>query len=251
MDRYLLIVMTLAPLLELSGLQAGEAQAPVPSYAADLAAFQAERARAGGPGLSAGDRQAMADAAARLAAAMPAPGLVVGEEAPDFALPNAFGATVRLSELLADGPVVLTFYRGAWCPYCNLQLRGLKAALPHIERHGARLVAVTPQLPDKSRAQVEQDGYPFEILSDLDERVMSAYGLLFQVPPELVTLYKRNFALDLATYNGPGRYRLPVPGTYVIDRQGVIRWAFADTDYKARAEPADIIDALEHLARGG
>jgi len=221
---------------------------PIPSYREARSAFQAERAKAeDGPTLTAEDKQVMSNAARDLAAQMPDPGLKIGARAPDFQLPNAFGEQIRLTDLLSEGPVVLTFYRGAWCPYCNLQLRGLKQTLPHFEQHGARLVAVTPQLPDKSRAQVEKDAYPFEILSDLDDRVMKAYRLYFDVPADLSEVYKQRLSLDLAEFNGKGRYVLPVPATFVIDRDGLVRAAFADTDYRARVEPSDILAALDQL----
>ena len=223
---------------------------PIASYQADLEAFQARRAAAGGPDFSPADRALMEQAGADLARSMPEPGLRVGELAPDFTLPNAKGEPVRLSERLARGPVVLSFYRGAWCPYCNLQLRGLQQSLPAFERLGAQLIAVTPQQPDRSLAQVEADGYRFEILSDLDSRVMRAYQLYFDVPPELSQLYHRRLGLDLAEYNGPGRYLLPVPGTYVLDPEGRVRAAFADTDYTRRMEPAVILETLRQLAGG-
>lgn len=218
----------------------------LPSYQQALEAYQAERASAP-PKLDAADRAVMERAAADLAAAMPEPGLVVGARAPDFRLPNAFGETVRLAEALAQGPVVLTFYRGAWCPYCNLQLHTPQQALPQIKAHGAQLIAVTPQLPDQSRKQVEEDGYPFEILSDLDDRVMQAYDLYFEVPADLNEVYQDRLDLDLAAYNGPGRRVLPVPATFVIDTNGVIQAAFADVDYRRRMEPAAIVAALAAL----
>jgi peroxiredoxin len=219
----------------------------IPGYQQALRAYQAERARAEGPPVSAEHRLVMEAAARDLAAAMPDPGLHVGDEAPDFSLPNAYGKEVRLRDLLDQGPVVLTFYRGAWCPYCNLQLRGLQEALPAIERGGARLVAVTPQKPDKSRGQVAKEGYRFEVLSDLDDRVMKAYRLYFEVPPELSKVYQQLLSLDLAEYNGEGRYVLPVPATFVIGRDGVIRAAYANVDYRMRMEPAAILSALRAL----
>lgn len=222
--------------------------ASLPSYQQALDDFQAERAKRGGPQLDAADRAVMERAAKDLATAMPDPGLAVGAQAPDFSLPNAFGKPVRLSELLAKGPVVLTFYRGAWCPYCNLQLRTLHQALPQIEARGATLVAVTPQLPDKSRQQLEDDGYSFEVLSDLDDRVMQAYDLFFEVPEDLDEVYKKRLGLDLAEYNGPNRRVLPVPATFVIDGDGRIRAAFADVDYRKRMEPAAIVAALDTLS---
>ncbi len=220
----------------------------VPSYADSLAAFQAERKKnQKGSGMPAADVAVMKRATQDLAEAMPDPGLEVGERAPDFELVNALGHRVRLSEHLARGPVVLSFYRGAWCPYCNLQLRGLVKTLPHIKARGATLITVTPQTPDKSLEQVKKDGYPFEILSDLDNSVMQAYGLFFEVPGDLSDVYKRNFGLDLAEYNGKDRYVLPVPGTFVIDRRGLIRAAYANPDYRQRMEPAAILEALDRI----
>lgn len=221
---------------------------PIPSYREALQVFQEEQAKAPGSPFSEEDRRVMERAARDLAEAMPDPGLRVGEKAPDFSLPNAFGSQVRLTDLLSKGPVVLTFYRGAWCPYCNLQLRGLQQTLPFIEREGARLVAVTPQRPDKSREQVEKDGYPFEILSDLDDGVMKAYRLYFEVPSELSEVYKERLTLDLAEFNGEGRYVLPVPATFIIGPDGMVEAVFADVDYRKRVEPARILVALQALS---
>ncbi len=238
-------VLTLLPALQ-APAQA-DADASVPSYGQALEAFQATQAKGGGSPLTPADRGVMEQAARDLEVAIPDPGLKVGETAPDFTLPNANGREVRLSDLLAQGPVVLVFYRGAWCPYCNLHLHALQKTLPMIEAREARLVAVTPQLPDKSRGQVEKDGYPFEILSDLDDQVMKRYRLYFQVPAALSALYRERLGLNLAEFNGPGRDGLPVPATYVIDRQGIVRGAFADTDYRKRMEPAAILEALAGL----
>lgn len=227
-------------------VSAADETAPA-SYAERLEAYKQQRAQATGPGISQDDRQIMSRSGRDLARLMPSPGLSVGDKAPDFTLSNAFGKPVRLYDRLADGPVILSFYRGAWCPYCNLQLRALRDSLAHFQAYGAHLVAVTPQMPDKSLEQVREDGYPFEILSDLDSEVMRAYKLYFEVPKDLHELYLRNFTLDLAEYNGPGRYALPVPGTFVIDAGGTIRAAFADTDYTRRMEPGDIVKALRTL----
>jgi len=237
-----LLCLTIIPLPTTAS--AREDTPPVPSYADAVVEFEASRKTGT---LSAEDQAVMQRSAVELAARLPDPGLKVGERAPDFTLPNAFGKPVSLSAQLANGPVVLAFYRGAWCPYCNLELKSLYGALPHIEKLGARLIAVTPQQPGKSLEQVKKDGYPFEILSDLDSTVMRDYRLYFEVPGELSDLYRERFGLDLAAYNGPGRYVLPVPGTFVIDRHGIVRAAFADTDYKRRMEPADIIAALRTL----
>ncbi|RRQ20786.1 peroxiredoxin-like family protein [Thiohalobacter thiocyanaticus] len=196
--------------------------------------------------MPAADRAVMKQAQEELAERLPDPGLDVGERAPDFSLPNAMGEEVRLYDLLEQGPVVLTFYRGAWCPYCNLELKALTEARPDIRAQGAQLIAVTPQQPDQSLKQVREDGYPFEILSDLDDAVMKDYNLYFEVAEELDAVY-RKMGLNLEAFNGEGRRGLPVPGTFVIDRDGVIRAAFADVDYTKRMEPAAVVEALKTL----
>lgn len=199
------------------------------------------------PALSEADREVMQRASQQIAAMLPDPGLKVGDRAPEFALPNAQGQTVLLTDLLRKGPVILTFYRGAWCPDCNLQLKQLHESLPQFQQYGSQLVAVTPQRPDKSLEQINKAGYPFEILSDLDNEVMRDYKLFYEVPSPLSDVYKRNFGVDLAEYNGPGRYVLPLPGTYVIDTRGIIRAAFADTDHRKRIEPAAILETLKTM----
>lgn len=219
----------------------------LPSYQQALDKFKAEQSTKKGPGLSEADKNVMQKSTQQLARSMPDPGLKVGEKAPDFSLPDAFGKQLRLYELLNSGPVVLTFYRGSWCPYCNLELRALHQSLPQFKAYGAQLLAVTPQLPDKSLEQVKKDGYPFPIVSDLDSSVSRDYRLWFEVPTELSEVYQRNFELDLAAYNGAGRYELPVPGTFVIDRDAVVRAAYSDVDYTKRMEPAEILKALKEL----
>ncbi|MDT8388141.1 MAG: peroxiredoxin-like family protein [Thiogranum sp.] len=237
-----IICTCLLSLLPVAALQADQAP-PVPNLGDRISDFKAQR-----PAPAASQRAVMDRAAKDLAAAMPAPGLEAGTTAPDFTLPDSTGNAVQLAELLKQGPVVLIFYRGAWCPYCNMQLQALKESMPHFERHGAQLVAVTPQTPDRSQQQIEKDAYPFTILSDLDDQVMKAYNLYFEVPEELRHLYLQDFDLDIAAYNGKDRYGLPVPGTFIIDRQGVIRAAHADTDYTTRMEPAAIIEALGRIS---
>lgn len=181
---------------------------------------------------------------------MPSPGLKPGERAPDFILPNACGAQVQLQNLLARGPVVLSFYRGAWCPYCSIQLRAMTECLPQLRERGASFVAITPQLPDRSLKQQQQETYPFAILSDLDDSVMKAYRLHFELPAVLKDLYLNRFRFDLADFNGAGRYSLPVPATFVIDQHGIVRAAYAHVDYTLRMQPADILAALTDIAAG-
>jgi len=173
--------------------------------------------------------------------------LAVGARAPRFTLPSATGRTVYLDALLADGPVVLTFYRGAWCPYCNIALRSLQQHHADITSRGARLVAVSPQIPDESLSLAEKHELSFDVLSDIGSDTAKQYGLAFDLPDDLAAVYDK-LGFDLQRVNGGHPRTLPLPATYVIDRTGTIRWAFADTDYTTRAEPSDILAALDALA---
>ena len=213
-----------------------------PNFRDGVKAFVANRT---GGKLSEKDRSIMAMAAMDLEKAMPEPGLKVGMSAPDFQLSNAFGEKVKLSKRLVDWPVVLAFYRGAWCPFCNIELNALQNSLPYFKKYNASLIAVTPQKPDKSKEQLEKAEYTFEVLSDLDDSVMKSYNLYFEVPQEVHELYKNRFNFDITDYNGKDRFGLPVPGTFVIDQNGIIQAVYAETDYKKRMEPADIIRSLK------
>ncbi|OAH10366.1 peroxiredoxin-like family protein [Streptomyces jeddahensis] len=172
--------------------------------------------------------------------------LTVGAEAPRFSLPSATGQTLALGDLLADGPVVLTFYRGAWCPYCNIALRSLQQHHDAITARGARLVAVSPQIPDESLSLVEKHDLAFDVLSDLGSETAKQYGLAFDLPDDLAAVYDK-LGFELQRVNDGHPRTLPLPATYVIDRDGTIRWAFVNTDYTTRAEPADILAALDAL----
>lgn len=171
--------------------------------------------------------------------------LGVGDRAPEFVLPDATLDKVRLSDLLESGPVVLVWYRGGWCPYCNLELRAYQEALPNIRSHGATLVAISPELPDHSLSTKEKGRLEFTVLSDVGNRVARQYGLVFKLPDEVATHYKDHF--DLTAYNGDASNELPLAATYVVDTEGVIRFAFADADYRRRAEPADVLRTLRKL----
>lgn len=171
-----------------------------------------------------------------------------GQKAPDFTLKNAKGADVTLSTLLKDGPVVLTWYRGGWCPYCNLTLAALQKALPDIKATGAQLVALTPELPDKSLTTAEKNSLKFQVLTDLNNEIAKRYNVAFELTPEVAKRYKQHF--DLVEYNGAeaGDTTLPLAATYIIDRTGMVRYAFLDADYRKRAEPADIVAFLKTMS---
>lgn len=219
----------------------------VPSYQQSLDHFKMQRKKdKKGGGFSKSDKAIMKKSGEDLAKNMPSPGLKLGDKAPDFSLKNAFGKKVKLSSELKNGPVILSFYRGSWCPFCNLQLHALHKSMPQFKKYGAQLILVTPQTPDKSKGQIEKDQYTFEVLSDLESKVMKQYKLFYKLDAELVRVYKKN-GLDIESFNGKGRNVLPVPGTYVIDKNSIIRAVHADVDYKKRMEPQAIIDALKKL----
>ncbi|WP_328876133.1 AhpC/TSA family protein [Streptomyces sp. NBC_00287] len=214
------------------------------SVNAELRAFYASRQEQ----IPAGIRAVMQRAAEDLAASGQADrALATGAKAPSFVLPSATGRTIGLDELLAQGPVVLTFYRGAWCPYCNIALRSLQQHHDDITARGARLVALSPQIPDESLTFAEKNELAFDVLSDVGCDTAKQYGLAFDLPEDLAAVYE-GFGIDLHRSNAGHPRTLPVPATYVIDRAGTIRWAFVDTDYTARAEPADVLAALDALA---
>jgi peroxiredoxin len=173
--------------------------------------------------------------------------LKAGDRAPEFALPDARGGSTRLSELLRQGAVVISFYRGGWCPYCNLELRALQAELPTIAHLGATLVAISPQTPDQSLSTAEKSAVAFPVLSDAGSRTAKAFGIAFDLAEELRPIYAR-FGHALPDRNGDESWTLPVPATYVIGRDGIIALAFIDVDYRNRLEPAEIVAALERLA---
>ncbi len=170
-------------------------------------------------------------------------GLKEGAPAPDFTLPNFDGQSITLSTLLKHGPVALTFYRGDWCPYCNLQLRAYQAILPRIQELGASLVAVSPQTPDNSLSTAEKKGLTFPVLSDLGNVVARQYGLVFSLSQAL-----RASGPPLPTFNGDESWELPMPGSFVIASAGTIHLAFVDADWTKRLEPAAILDALRRIA---
>ncbi|MGD9000667.1 MAG: peroxiredoxin-like family protein [Granulosicoccaceae bacterium] len=172
--------------------------------------------------------------------------LRTGEAMPDFELPNQHGEMRRLSDYLAQSPVVLNVYRGGWCPYCNMEMKALHDVLPEIEAHGARLVGMAPETPDKAASTAERNEINIDILSDAGNRVVERMGLVFELPEALRHIYDK-FGLDVSAYNGDDSFRLPVPATYIIARDGVIVGDFVNVDYTQRLEPADIVAKLATL----
>lgn len=170
-----------------------------------------------------------------------------GDRATDFQLPNANGGETRLSELLEKGPVVISFYRGGWCPFCNLEFRALHNVLPQIQALGASLVGISPELPDNSMDTVKKHQLQFDVTSDVGNKVARQYGIVMEVPAAMRSLYMQ-WELDVPAVNGDDSWELPIPATYVIDSDGRIALACVNKNYTERLEPADIITALESLA---
>ena len=173
--------------------------------------------------------------------------LKAGDAVPDFILPDAQGQLVRSHSLLRNGPLVIAFYRGGWCPYCNLHLRGFQRVLPQLKELGAQIVAISPQLPDNSLSTQEKNDLAFPVLSDVGNKVARQFGIVFELSDKLLEFY-RQFGHSLDEANGEGgKKELPVPATFLVDRKGVIRQAHVDVDYTRRVDPDDIIVALKNI----
>ncbi|MBU2951357.1 AhpC/TSA family protein [Tamlana agarivorans] len=172
-----------------------------------------------------------------------------GQKAPHFELPNANRVSIALENLLDKSPVIVTFYRGDWCPYCNLQLRALQSKLPEINELGATLVAISPQVPDGSLSKSEINAMEFLVLSDQDAKVATQYGVAWKVPEFLAEHMRVDRNLDLDKINNGDGSILPIPATFILDTNGIVVWRYVDVDYRTRSEPDDIIEALKKLSK--
>jgi peroxiredoxin len=170
-----------------------------------------------------------------------------GARAPDFTLPDTLGKPVTLSHLLAQGPVVITFYRGEWCPYCHLELRAYQQALPELRSLGASLVAISPQTPDHSLTTAEKMDLTFAVLSDVGNAVARQFGLAFTIDAAVRGAHQQVGA-DLPAFNGDDSWELPMAATFVVDRSGVVRLAFVAADFTRRLDPSVVVARLEELA---
>ncbi|MTI32189.1 peroxiredoxin-like family protein [Xanthovirga aplysinae] len=170
-------------------------------------------------------------------------GLKEGNKAPLFEGINQKGQKINLQEQLKKGPVVLMFYRGAWCPYCNKQLSQLQDSLQFITERGARVIAVSPELPEKIDETIKKTDATFHIIHDKKLAIMDAYDVSFEVENQMVKKYM-NWGIDIEASNGDNGANLPVPATYIIDQNGNISYVFFDPDYKKRASVQEIIENL-------
>lgn len=166
-----------------------------------------------------------------------------GDRAPDFTLAAPDGASVASLDLLARGPLVVSFYRGVWCPYCNMELQALQAALPDFRAAGASLVAISPQTRVNSRKAMRENALDFPILSDPGNDTAAAFGLRFAMPDYLVDLYK-SLGNQLPAFNGDASWTLPMPARFVIGTDGIVAYAEVNPDYTRRPEPGDMLPAI-------
>ena len=168
----------------------------------------------------------------------------VGDKLKEFTLLNSSNEKVSLSELTAKGSVIVTFYRGGWCPYCNLELAAYQGLLPEIAAAGATLVAITPELPDESLSTVEKNALKFQVLTDVNAAYARELNLVFSLAEELRPIYL-SFGIDIEKHNGTGQFGLPLAATFVIDQSATIVSAFVDADYTKRQEPSEVVKALK------
>lgn len=209
-----------------------------------LDAFKAEFRAARPPEVRAIMERATAELIASGAAGR---ALKAGARAPAFTLQAPDGTPIASTDLLAQGPLVVSFYRGVWCPYCNMELQALEGARGAFEAAGARLVAISPQNRVNSRKSVRENALGFPILSDPGNTVAAAFGLRFALPGYLIDLYK-SLGNMLPLFNGDESWTLPMPGRFVIGPDGVIAYAEVNPDYTRRPEPADMLPAIRRAA---
>lgn len=172
-------------------------------------------------------------------------GLFINSKAPDFKANDQYGNEIRLKDVLKDSLVILIFYRGQWCPYCNRQLKKLEDSLQLIKEKGARLIAVTPEKPEFISKTIEKTKASYPLLYDKEMKIMKAYAVAFEVDDRTVSRYK-NADIDLAAANGQkDKVYLPIPAVYIISKEGTILYRYFNEDYKKRPTVQEIIDNLK------
>lgn len=174
-------------------------------------------------------------------------GLAIGEVAPDFTLLNTEGEAVNLYKILAHSPVVLSFFRGEWCSLCNLEVRALQKSLPEIQALGAVLLTIHPQRIETSFRLVHKHQIDYQILNDPTQGVLEQYNVKFDIPRSILNVYLESFNIDVRKMNENGELTLPVPATFIIDKQGIVKSRFFSHDYTVRMDPKHILTALQNL----
>lgn len=173
----------------------------------------------------------------------------VGDVAPDFSAIDIESRSVTLSSALARGPVVITFYRGGWCPYCNLELRAYQKHYAEFAKAGAQILAMSPEAPEYGRETSDKNRLSFSVITDAGSKIAESFGLVFELSEELAKLYTE-FGHPLSQRNAHGDWRLPVPATYVVDRERRIRFAYVNFDYRERCEPEVVLAAVRKITGG-
>lgn len=172
-----------------------------------------------------------------------------GNKFPEFALLNRNGLTVKLTNLLIRGPVVINFFRGIWCPYCNLELQALQQSLIELEGAGASLVAISPQLPAVNKRTMLQNKLMFDILSDVGNILSEKIGIAYHMTDEMIERVYKAFGVDLSTFNGDDSWRLPVSSRFVIDTDGTIVASHSDVNYRKRPDPSETVSIVKAITR--
>jgi peroxiredoxin len=172
--------------------------------------------------------------------------LRVGDQMPDFLLPNAEGGLVSSSQLLANGPLVMSFYRGIWCPYCSEELNALAVAAPHLAAAGATVVAITAEIGGVALKTKKERGLQFEVLCDVDNGVAMEFGLMFRLPEDIQASYMK-FNVNMPKIYGNDGWMIPIPATYVVGGDGVIVYAYVNPDYRERCDPESLVEIVSKL----
>jgi len=165
---------------------------------------------------------------------------------PDFLLPNAEGQLISSAQLLAKGPLVLSFYRGMWCPYCSEELNALAAAAPRLKAVGATVVAITPEIGGVALKTKRERNLQFEILCDVDNGVAMQFGLMFRIPQDIQKSYLK-FDVNMPAIYGNDGWMIPIPATYVIGQDGIIVYAYVNPDYRERCDPESLVEIVARL----
>ena len=173
--------------------------------------------------------------------------LTIGDIAPDFTLPNASDQQINLQNYLAKGPIILNFYRGGWCPYCNFDLQALEEVADEIRSRGASLLAISQQGALSSRKSKRDNNLSYPILIDQGGKLAQSYDLRWTLPSYLIEVFKM-FKVDLLKIHHDDKWTLPMPARYIIDRDGIIAYAEVNPDYTQRPEPSDLFPILDQLA---
>ena len=173
-------------------------------------------------------------------------GIPVGWTAPNVELKNAEGETVKLNEIYAQGPTVVAFYRGGWCPFCNQQLREWQDYASDFEEAGVNVFFITPESVENVNGSIEKTETTYSVLSDSEHEAAELFNVIFRVDGKTQQRYK-GFGVDLKAWNASKKWKLPVPGVFLIDTDGVVRWRDVNEDYRVRVDPELVLEAIEAL----